>query len=873
MSARATPLMQQHRAAKRAHPDSIVFFRLGDFYEMFEDDAVLCARLLDLTLTSRNKGKPDEVPMAGVPHHAAHGYIGRLLALGYKVAVCEQLADPTTVKGIVPREVVRVLTPGTVTSSEHLDVATNNWLAALDVAETRVGVALLDVSTGELRAAGFGDLTGALGELSRSLPREVVAGGVAPQEGVSLAASIRAVLGDVPVRDDAVIDAAAIESALGPLAREASQLPAEVRTAVARALRYARACSPGVELPVRGIADYDPAEHLVLDPVAQRHLELVESPAGRKATLLGTIDATRTPPGARLLRRRLLAPLTNVARIRRRLDQVELFVDDPRLRAELRHALGGVGDLERLAVRAQLGEATPKDLGALRDGLAAARAAVGVVSRASEPTAREVLGLGEDIDTVDDVASSLADALAERPPASEKEGAIFRSGFDPELDEAERLRRHGTELMIALETKLREETGIATLKVRFTRVFGWYVEVTRSQAGRAPAAWRRKQTVAGGERFTLPELDELADRITHAEERHRERELALLGELLARVKAASDRITALSERVARWDVASALADTAHRFDYRRPDVDASDVLTVGDGRHPVVEQLAAAGRFVPNDVALEASAERLWIVTGPNMAGKSTLLRQVALSVVLAQLGSFVPAREARVGVVDRVLSRVGASDNLSRGESTFMVEMRETAEILRKATPRSLVILDEIGRGTSTFDGLAIAWAVAEYLDQAVRCRTLFATHYHELTALAATSEHVRNVSVSAEESGGDVVFLHRLVKGPASRSYGVAVAKLAGLPESVLARSRALLEMLEAGGTASGAPPSPAKRAQSKPQLDLFAGAALAGNEREVLDTLRGVDVDRLTPLDALSLVARLKTRLGKGTPDPSK
>ncbi|HVW25967.1 MAG TPA: DNA mismatch repair protein MutS [Polyangiaceae bacterium] len=875
MSARATPLMQQHRAAKNAHPDAIVFFRLGDFYEMFEDDAVLCARLLDLTLTSRNKGKPDEVPMAGVPHHSAHGYIGRLLSLGYKVAICEQLVDPATVKGIVPREVVRVLTPGTVTSSEHLDVATNNWLAALEVGESRVGVAFLDVSTGELRAAGFGDLTGALGELSRSLPREVVAGGaVAGEGGASLAASIRAVLGDTPVRDDPAIDAAAVEAALGPLAREASRLPVEVRAAVARALRYARACSPGVELPVRGVADYDPAEHLVLDPVAQRHLELVESPAGRKATLLGTIDVTRTPPGARLLRRRLLSPLANVARIRRRLDQVELFVDEPRLRGELRQALGAVGDLERLAVRVELGEATPKDLGALRDGLAAARAAVAVATRFDAPTAQEVLRLGESIDTIDDIASALSDALAERPPASEKEGAIFRAGFDAELDEAERLRRHGTELMIALETKLREETSIATLKVRFTRVFGWYVEVTRSQAARAPSAWRRKQTVAGGERFTLPELDELADRIAHAEERHRERELALLGELFARVKAASERITALSERLARWDVASALAEMAHRFDYRRPDVDASDVLTLEDGRHPVVEQLAAAGRFVPNDVSLEASADRLWIVTGPNMAGKSTLLRQVALSVVLAQLGSFVPARSARIGVVDRVLSRVGASDNLSRGESTFMVEMRETAEILRKATPRSLVILDEIGRGTSTFDGLAIAWAVAEYLDQAARCRTLFATHYHELTALAATSDHVRNVSVSAEESGGDVVFLHRLVKGPASRSYGVAVAKLAGLPESVLARSRALLEMLESGGSASGAAPSPAKRTQKTPQLDLFgASGALAGNEREVLDTLRGVDVDRLTPLDALSLVARLKTRLGKNTSDPTK
>jgi DNA mismatch repair protein MutS len=449
---------------------------------------------------------------------------------------------------------------------------------------------------------------------------------------------------------------------------------------------------------------------------------------------------------------------------------------------------------------------------------------------------------------------------------TEKEGAIFRPGYDRELDEAEGLRRHGTELMIALEAKLREQTGIPTLKVRFTRVFGWYVEVTRSQASRVPAEFRRKQTVAGGERFTLPELDDLSDRIVHAEEQHRQRELSLLGELLAQVKAASDRVTALSERLGRWDVAAALAEIAHRHDYRKPEVDASDVLALEDARHPVVEQLAAAGRFVPNDVALEASGARLWIVTGPNMAGKSTLLRQVAHAVVLAQLGSFVPARSARIGVVDRVLSRVGASDNLARGESTFMVEMRETAEILRKATPRSLVILDEIGRGTSTFDGLAIAWAVAEYLDEAVRCRTLFATHYHELTALAGGSEHVRNVSVSAEESGGDVVFLHRLVSGPASRSYGVAVAKLAGLPESVLARSRALLEMLESGGSAPS--PIPAKRTRGTPQLDLFAQpAAVTTNDREVLDTLRGVDVERLTPLDALSLVARLKARIGQG------
>ncbi len=865
MSARSTPLMLQHAAAKQAYPDTIVFFRLGDFYEMFEEDAILCSKLLDLTLTSRNKGKPDEVPMAGVPHHSAHGYVGKLLSLGHKIAICEQLVDPGTVKGIVPRAVVRVLTPGTVTFGEHLEVATNNWLCGIHADAASVGIALLDISTGELRAARFPDLTSVLGEMVRSAPREIVFGSadaVDREVGV-----LRAALGSIAVRSDAPIGDEAARAALGPLEADAARLDGPVRLAIARALRYARACSPGAPLPVRRIEEWSPSAHLVIDEIAQRHLELVESSSGKRtATLLGVVDETRTPPGARLLRRRLLSPLTSVSKIRRRLDAVTFLVEAVRLRAALRKELADVGDLERLSVRAVAGEATPRDLGALRDGLLAARRATAVLDGVTDALARETLELRTAIDTVDDVAADLSKALVERPPSVPKEDAIFREGHDAVLDEADALRRHGTELMIALEARLKEETGISTLKVRYTRVFGWYIEVTRSQASRAPPTWRRKQTVAGGERFTLPELDDLADRIAHAEERHRERELALISELVARVRTVNDRILSLSERIARWDVAAALAEVAHRYDYRRPEVDDSDALEIVDGRHPVVERLAAAGRFVPNDVALRADAERLWIVTGPNMAGKSTLLRQVALTVVLAQMGSFVPAKSARIGVVDRVLSRVGASDNLAFGESTFMVEMRETAEILRKATSRSVVILDEIGRGTSTFDGLAIAWAVAEYLDASVRCRTLFATHYHELTSLAGSSAHVGNVSVSAEEVNGDVVFLHRLVHGPASRSYGIAVAKLAGLPESVLARARALLSMLESGGVAAreiGATSATA-RAET-PQLDLFARpAAPTPEEREVLDTLRAVDVERITPLDALGLLARLRGRL---------
>jgi len=857
--------MQQHAAAKRAHPDAIVFFRLGDFYEMFGDDAVLGARLLDLTLTSRNRGKPDEIPMAGVPHHAAAGYVAKLLELGHKVALCEQLADPSKVKGIVPREVVRVITPGLVTDREQLDAATNNYLAAVELGSERVGLALLDLSTGELAAASVPDPALLLAELGRAHAREVLFGteaGVLPELAQGTRAGITA-LGRTALRDDPPLLDADVPAALGELAAEAAAVDTAARRAVARVLRFARACSPGQPLPVRRIARFEPSSTLVIDPTAQGHLELVESPAGRAASLLGVLDCTVTPPGARLLRRRLLSPLADVARIRRRLDQVELFVQNPKLRAELRAALGEVGDLERLAMRAALGEATPRELGALRDGLSGAGRSADVLETLHETAARECLGLAEPVDRVADLVAELERALVERPPQQPKDGAVFRAGYDAELDELALLTKSGAERMVELEGRLKQETAIPTLKLRYTRVFGWYIEVTRTHAARVPEHFRRKQTVATGERYTTPELDELADRILHAEERHRERELDLLKSLVLRAGAESERVKQLAALIARWDVASALADTAHRYDYARPSVDGSDEIVIRDGRHPVVERLSAHGRFVPNDVSLSLDAERLWLVTGPNMAGKSTLLRQVALAVILAQMGSYVPARSARIGLVDRVLSRVGASDNLARGESTFMVEMRETAEILRGATRRSLVILDEIGRGTSTFDGLSIAWAVAEYLDEAVGCRALFATHYHELTALSDASAHIANYSVSARELDGDVVFLHRLARGAASRSYGVAVAKLAGLPEPVLARARAILATLEGGGQAS-APPKKATAA-STDQLALFAppdGTSPA--ERDVLATLRALDPDRVTGLEALQLLARLKGKL---------
>jgi DNA mismatch repair protein MutS len=886
MASSKTSFMQQHAEAKAAYPDAIVFFRLGDFYEMFGEDAALASQLLDLTLTSRNKGKPDEVPMAGVPHHAAHGYIARLLAAGHKVALCEQMADPKTTKGIVPREVVRVITPGTAIHEDQLEGRENNWLAALELQAHEVGLGFFDVSTGELTLGSVANVAAALGELARVRPREVLIGAGAFEGDLEeLLDSVRQTLPRALVSRDEPLPEAALAELLPGVARTA---PGPVAGDVAllaagRSLRFARACNPGRQiLPLRSTR-LALSDHLLIEPTAQAHLELIRSasdPSG--PTLLQALDLTCTVGGSRLLRRRLCSPLKDVAQIRRRLDLVEAFVIHSALRDRLRRELEAVTDLERLSVRAGLGEATPRDLGRLRDGLIAARAAARWLSEPADPELRLTLQTAEPIDTLDELIEILANALVENPPAQPKDGAVFRSEYDPELSELHGLCQAGAQHMSELESRLRAATDIPTLKVRYTRVFGWYIEVSRSHARRVPESWRRKQTVASGERYTLPELDELADKIEHAEERYRIRERELTAELLAQVKAASSRLARLAGLISSWDVAATLAEVAQRYDYTRPVVDASDLLEIVDGRHPVVERFAAAGRFVPNDVRLEGAGERLWIITGPNMAGKSTLLRQSALITILAQMGSYVPARQARIGVVDRVLSRVGASDNLARGESTFMVEMRETAEILRSATPQSLVIVDEIGRGTSTFDGLAIAWAVAEHLAQVVRCRTLFATHYHEITALGS-EPHTSNHSVSARELDGDVVFLHRLVPGPASQSYGVAVAKLAGLPREVLARASELLAGFEGSGIAE---PDRQGALDHQPQLEtarrvrrtdavkghgsrsnqlsLFLPSEPPQVDRQLIDMLRSANLSEMDSASALALLARIKEQL---------
>jgi DNA mismatch repair protein MutS len=927
-----TPVMKQFLAAKAQHPDALVFFRLGDFYELFFEDAVIAAKILDLTLTSRNKSAEEPIAMAGVPVHAASSYIQKLLDHGYKVAICEQMADPSKVKGIVPREVVRVATPALAYDDAGLDARKNLFLmgieAALDGAGLgRIGIAVLDFSTGELSACEADGVEAAIAEITRLDPREILLGAsAAPLARLLRTAVPRAVLreearagvADVPAEvpegymeqrrmrtseapppasaaagtfpaspEQAVASAIAlVDSVLGAGKSRAACASDLALVAAARCIALAKACEPGKKLPVTRLVEYTLGDTLVLDEATQRHLELVRTLDGdTKGSLLAQIDATKTSAGARLLRRRLLAPRTRVAEIRRRLDGVELFVTQPGLRAELRSRLAKIADIERLAVKLAVDRVVPRDLAQLRSSLAELPAIDDALSRCPDRGVREALEIpaGESfVDRCEDLHAKLTAALVDDPPARVSDGGVFRDGFDPELDEARTLAKDGQRLIVELEGRLREESQIPSLKLRYTRVFGWYLEVTKSHLAKAPKTWRRKQTIATGERFTCDELDALADKLAHAEERLASRESELWTALVNELSAHTDRLRALSARLAALDVASALAEVAHRDDYVRPEVDESLELDLEDARHPVVERLAAAGRFVPNDVRLDASPDappdrsRMWIVTGPNMAGKSTFMRQVALCVILAHAGSFVPARRAHIGIVDRVLTRVGASDNLSRGESTFMVEMKETANIVRRATRRSLVVLDEIGRGTSTYDGLSIAWAVAEHLHDVIGCRALFATHYHELTELAASAARAENYSVSAREHAGSIVFFHKVQRGAASRSYGVACARLAGLPESILARAKAILEDLERSASLpTGGTSRPSARRRDG-QLGLFGDERGRAPGPEVarepsspaLDMLRALDVERITPIEALTTLAKLKKLAGEAS-----
>jgi DNA mismatch repair protein MutS len=861
-SGRHTPVMQQYFRAKERYPDALLFFRMGDFYEFFYEDAVAAAKLLDLTLTSRSKGADDEpIPMAGVPHHAATGYIARLLEQGKKVAVCEQLADPATVKGIVPRDVVRVLTPGLVVEPEVLDARAHNYLASVVVGDGGAAVVTLELSTNELRGCGLQDAPQVLAELLRLEPREILLD--ARAQALLGGAMARLLPRSVLATPAATLDRAELLTrVLGEEAASAAERAhgPRVLDAAVQALAYADLHQPGGGLRVSALSSYSPSDQLALDEAAVRNLELVRTLNGeRRGSLLAVVDATCTSMGARGLRRRIVAPLTDVAAIRRRHDAVEALAEDAPLRARLRAELSRIADVERLSTRAAMGVSTPRDLGALRSTLEAVEALRDTLLAAPGDLLASPLRALCPSDVLADVRDDLRQVLVDEPPLAVGQGGIVREGVDSRIDELRSLASSSKDVVLALEERERKRTGIGSLKVRYTRVFGYYIEITRTNLGSVPPDYRRKQTIANGERYVTEELEELERKIETADSQIRALEQACFEAVRRRVAEHTARLHTLSALLTDLDVHASFAEVAHRFGYVRPVVDESRQLVLRDVRHPVVERLLAGGEFVPNDVELDADAARLMVITGPNMAGKSTTMRAVALAVILAQAGGFVPAQSARIGVVDRIYTRVGASDNLAQGQSTFMVEMQEAAAILSGASASSLVILDEIGRGTSTYDGLAIAWAIAEHLHDVIGCRAMFATHYHELCELAAQRTGVRNFNVAAREYQGGVVFLHKLVEGAANRSYGVAVAKLAGVPALVLARARALLARLEAGEGLAGRDP----RAEQRGQLALFATTPPPPSAVE--STLRELEIDHLTPVQALLALAQLKALLG--------
>ncbi len=841
-----TPVMRQFLRAKERHPDSIVFFRLGDFYEMFYEDAVRAANILDIALTSRGTD-PDgqKIPMAGVPHHAAAGYLAALLRNGEKVAICEQMGDPASCRGVVPREVVRVVTPGLCLEPDALDARSENLLVG---ATREGGIAALELSTGTLRACVVELGPAWVGELVRLDPVEVLIEAGDPE----LEALCRQSLPRAAVRPAELSREALLRESLS--AEQASEIEAQAGAARAAALVLGYAQAHQAHLEIHSATRYDAGARLMLDDAAVRNLELARTLDGeRRGSLLHLIDQTKTPMGARALRAHLLQPLTDLERIRRRHDAVELFVCDAPLRKDVRERLAEIGDLERLAVRAAVGLASPRDLGVIRDSLAGAAGLHERLWGRSGFDLDDTLAELRDVDLCEDVRGMLCDALVLEPPTVERQGGIFRDGHLEELDELRRLSTTAKDVILELERRERQRTGITSLKIKFTKVFGYYIEITKANLDAVPDEYVRKQTIANGERFITAELAELQDRILHADERARSLESDAFAELRKAVGEQAPRLHRLARLVATIDTATSWAETSARYGYVRPTVDGSLELHLEESRHPTVERYAAEDGFVPNTITLDAQSTRFMLLTGPNMAGKSTTMRQAALAVIMAQAGGFVPAKQARIGIVDRVHTRVGASDHLARGQSTFMVEMMEAASILRGATERSFVILDEIGRGTSTHDGLAIAWAVAEHLHDATRCRTIFSTHYHELCELAEHLPHAANYNVAAKEHGDRMVLLHQLVPGGSNRSYGLAVARLAGVPPVVLARAKAKLRELEAR-----------TEHVKRPQIALFEPETQA--ESEVEATLRALDIERMTPVDALVTLARLRDLAGR-------
>jgi DNA mismatch repair protein MutS len=855
----STPLMRQYHAIKQQAPRALLMFRLGDFYELFYDDAVTAARELEITLTSRNKEKGQAIPMCGVPYHAAEGYIARLIQRGYRVAICDQMEDPRLAKKLVKRELTRVVTPGTATDSALLRSRENNYLAALATGGNRAGLAHVDVSTGEFRVTEL-ETAEAPAAVEQLGAKEMLVA-----EGSPVAPGFNALRTEVDAWAFSYDYAErTLREHFGLLTLEGCGLGGRALAVAAAGavLHYLKDTQKAALNHLERPTYYDRAEAMVLDTVTARNLELVEplftaDANAKESTLVSLIDRTVTGMGARLLRRRLLRPSLDLVEIEARLDAVQELVNATIPRTETRKTLGEMQDLERLLAKVTMATAGPRELLALARSLAKVPA-LKIAIDASRASAR-LADLHSRLDGVPEVCDRMLAAIAEEPPVNLSDGGTIRDGHNAELDQLRDISRNSRQYIAAIETRERGRTGIQSLKVRFNNVFGYYIEISKANQHLAPADYERKQTLVNAERFTTPELKELEVKILAAEEKILELERAIFGELRSFAAEHAGRIRSTAAAVAELDVTAALALLATESRYTRPRFSDSGEMRIAAGRHPVVERLTEreAARFIPNDLFLDSEASFIAIITGPNMGGKSTYLRQAALIAVMAQMGSYVPAESAVLPLIDRVFTRIGASDNLARGRSTFMVEMTETAVILNTATARSLIVLDEIGRGTATYDGLALAWSVIEHIHRKIRAKTLFATHYHELTELAEQLEGVRNLRVSVKEAGDQIVFLRKVEPGRADRSYGIEVARLAGLPMGVIERAREILALHEKTEHEVTEELTPHKTGPV--QIQLFEPV-----NYEMAERIRNLKVDELRPIDALQLLSELQKEL---------
>jgi len=858
-------MIKQYLQIKSQYPDSILFFRMGDFYEMFFEDAQIASKELDIALTSRNKGKKDSVPLCGVPHFAAETYISKLLQKGYKVALCDQVEDPKLATGIVKREVVRVFTPGLSLDTLHLGTGESNYLMGFCAEGEVFGLAFLDISTGELKTSQISGFEPFLNEALRNEPKEILSLKLFQEHPCferfkkSFENGLINYLEDL--KSDSILPLSEMEGASrlqrSPLASQA----------VGMVLHYAEENQKKPLSHVRSIAFYRVQDFMVIDEVAKKNLELTRSlfDQGKKGSLFWVLDETMTAMGSRKLKQWVNYPLMDVQEIDRRLEGVSELKEKKIERKQLRESLKGVQDMERLTSRIFLGHANARDLVALKLSLKNLPDLKILLQAFGSPILK---GISSDLESFDDLYHLLESSIVDDPPLSVREGGLVKSNYHKELDDLREIGREGKGWILKLEAEERKKTGISSLKVRYNQVFGYYIEVTKSNLPLVPQHYERKQTLVNAERFVTPELKEFEAKVLGAEEAICQLEYRLFEEIREKVSDQTPRLQKTASAIAVIDILCSLAEVADRFDYNRPVVDEGEEIVIEDGRHPVLERMGLSERFVPNDTLLNNQEHQIIIITGPNMAGKSTYLRQVALIIVMAQIGSFVPAREAKVGVVDRIFTRVGALDNIMRGQSTFMVEMMETARILNQATLRSLVVLDEIGRGTSTFDGLSIAWAVAEYLHDhpSLRPKTLFATHYHELTELSLTKERVRNYNVAVREWGGDIIFLRKIVEGGTNRSYGIQVARLAGLPQKVIDRAKEILSNLERGELDSMGLPKIAKSkmAGSKPAPPVQPSLFVPADPIRAL--LKKLKIDQLTPLDAINVLDELKKKAEK-------